>query len=215
MKVAILGGTGDLGKGLALRLSAKNDVTVGSRDAEKAKAIAEEYNKGGGRGIVGQANQEAIDSCDVAIIAIPAEHLEPFIRSVRVSPGKHIVVPVVPMYKDKDGFHYRPYEINGKQVSAAELVKALQPNAVVSSAFHTVPAERLANLSEQLNYDVLVTSESREAYKIVAELVLSIAGLRPYYVGGLSHSAYLEMLTPLILNVAVKNGLHAPSIRIV
>lgn len=215
MKVAILGGTGDLGKGLALRLSASHEVIVGSRDREKARAIAEQYNSEGGRGIVGMENQEALKESEISILAIPAEHLQSFLQSLQVSEGKHLVVPVVPMYRDKDGFHYRPYNFNGKQVSAAELVKAFKPYAIVSSAFHTVPAERLANISERLNYDVLVASEGRESYGAVAGLVSSIDGLRPYYVGGLSLSMYLEMLTPLILNIALRNGLHAPSIRVV
>jgi predicted dinucleotide-binding enzyme len=74
---------------------------------------------------------------------------------------------------------------------------------------------RLADLGQSLDYDVMVAADERETYDRVSQLVKTIAGLKPVYAGKLYTSRYLEPLTPLLLNVAINNRLHAPSLKIV
>jgi NADPH-dependent F420 reductase len=221
MKVSILGGTGDLGKGLALRLAESSEVIIGSRDTEKAKTIAEQYRAGfkDKRGseptITGMQNSEAVADGDYIIISIPYEVLPQFLDGLQIDPSKTVIVPVVPMKKVKEGFLYVPYQVEGQQISAAELVKFKTKGQRIASAFHTVPAMRLADLGQSLDYDVMVAADERETYDRVSQLVKTIAGLKPIYAGKLYASRYLEPLTPLLLNVAINNKLHAPSLKIV
>jgi len=221
MKVAILGGTGDLGKGLALRLAESFEVIIGSRDAEKANMIAEQYKAEFREKmsvtpkIIGMQNKDAARAGDYIIISIPHEFLQQFLDDLAIESTRTIIVPVVPMKKSKEGFSYVPYEVEGRQLSAAELVSLKTGSQNVTSAFHTVPAVKLADLSQPLDYDVMVAADSRQSYESAAQVISSIKGLRPIYAGRLYLSRYLESLTPLLLNVAINNRLHAPSIKIV
>ncbi len=221
MKVAILGGTGDLGKGLALRLAESFDVIIGSRDAEKAKSIAEQYKAeyrekmAATPNITGMQNNDAVKAGDYIIISIPYEVLQQFLDGLTVEATRTIIVPVVPMKKAKEGFSYVPYVVDGHQLSAAELVSLRTGSQNVVSAFHTVPAMKLADLSQSLDYDVMVAADNKQLYESAAGVVRSIRGLKPIYAGKLYVSRYLEPLTPLLLNIAINNKLHAPSIKIV
>lgn len=221
MKVSILGGTGDLGKGLALRLAEGSEVIIGSRNPEKARSIADQYvaEFRGIRGhtpkITGMQNSEALSNGEYIIVSIPFEVLPQFLDGLTVDASKTVIVPVVPMKKAKDGFFYVPYQVNGQQLSAAELVRSKTGSQNIVSAFHTVPAMRLADLAQTLDYDVMVAADDRVTYEKAAALIRSIGGLRPVYAGKLYTSKYLEPLTPLLLNVAINNRLHAPSLKIV
>ncbi|MGC8599586.1 MAG: NADPH-dependent F420 reductase [Nitrososphaeria archaeon] len=220
MKIAILGGTGDLGKGLALRLAKMNEVIIGSREKEKAEKIAEEYKKEAEKyelnlKFIGLTNQEAVESSDKIIISVPHEVLPQFLITLKNYEGKLFISPIVPMTKTKFGFSYEPFRIGDKEVSAAELIRSTLQGARVVSAFHTVPAMKLSDLNAKLNYDVLVAAEDRATFADAAEIISSIEGLNPLYAGKLYVSKYLESLTPLLLNIALNNGLHAPSLKIV
>ncbi len=220
MKIAILGGTGDLGKGLALRLAKNNEVIIGSREKEKAERLASEYREEGKKfgldlRFSGMTNQEAVDNSEKIIISVPHEVLPQFLLNIKNYDGKLFVSPVVPMVKTKAGFSYEPFKVGDREVSAAELIKSTLEGARVASAFHTVPAIKLSDLGAKLNYDVLIAADERETFSEVAEIVSSIEGLKPLYAGKLYTSKYLESLTPLLLNVAINNGLHSPSLKIV
>ncbi len=221
MKVSILGGTGDLGKGLALRLAESSEVIIGSRDPEKARSIADQYiaefkeKRGSVPNITGMHNSEAVSRGDYIIISIPYEVLPQFLDGLTVEASRTVIVPVVPMKKTKGGFSYTPYQVNGQQLSAAELARSRIGSQNVVSAFHTVPAIKLADLSQAHEYDVMVAADDRSIYERAAELIRSIGGLKPIYAGKLYVSRYLEPLTPLLLNIAINNKLHAPSLKIV
>ena len=98
--------------------------------------------------------------------------------------------------------------------SAAEKVAAALGTRV-ASAFHTVPAARLLDVGSELDYDVLVTAETRAVYSEAAALVSSIEGLRPLYAGALRNSRMVEGITPTLLNVGKLNKMRSPSIKIV
>lgn len=231
MKIAILGGTGPLGQGLALRWAELHEIAIGSRSEAKAKAIAERYRriatKHYGRGmrgsIDGDENRKAAKASEVVVLTIPYKDAPEFVRSLRdaVMDKDAIVSPIVPIKKAHDHFEYTPYpsfegpSASVRYLSAAELVaKELRSSRVVS-AFHTLPAQRLASLSTTLDYDVLMAGDDKKAVGIVAELVKQIPQLRPLHVGPLATSRMLEALTPLLLNLGLYNRIPSPSIRIV
>jgi predicted dinucleotide-binding enzyme len=123
---------------------------------------------------------------------------------------KLVISPIVPMVVTNGVFSLLP-----SPESAAERVAGALPGSRVAGAFHTVPAPRLAQLGEELAYDVLVTADSREVYNEVAPVVSSVAKLRPLYAGPLSVTRLVEGFTPAILNASRLNKLRSPSIRLV
>ena len=100
-------------------------------------------------------------------------------------------------------------------LSAAEVIQKIVAPTPVVSAFQTVPAAYLDNVDSIMNIDVLVAGDNPNSISLVSSLITDISNLRPLRVGGLENSALIESLTPLLLNVAVLNGLKEPSIRIV
>ncbi|MDD1720686.1 MAG: NADPH-dependent F420 reductase, partial [Euryarchaeota archaeon] len=140
MRIALLGGTGNIGEGLALRWAPKHAIVIGSRSEEKAEEAAascEERLKA--QGFVcefkGEENVQAIENCDVVVIALPYQHAIPTVDSIKeeLNPSAIILSPVVPIAKD--GFmRYVPQAQHG---SAAMEIKDMLPDHDVVAAFHT------------------------------------------------------------------------------
>jgi NADPH-dependent F420 reductase len=209
-RVAIVGGTGELGLGLAVRLSKRHQVVVGSRDPSRAKDAASKATGLSGGKVEGGTNQEAALWCEVAVLAIPELPSDETLLSIKPAvAGKLVVSPIVPMTV-RDGLFVPALESG----SAAERVSSVLQTRV-ASAFHTVPAARLLDADTALDYDVLVTADTRDVYAEVAALVSSIEGLRPLYAGPLRNSRMLETMTPTLLNVGKLNKIKSPSIKVV
>ncbi|MDA4118408.1 MAG: NADPH-dependent F420 reductase [Thaumarchaeota archaeon] len=209
--IAVIGGTGGLGLGLAARLAKSWAVTIGSREEARAAAAALRIASTSGGTVEGKANEEAARSCDIAIFAVP--DLPPGELFASLAPGlegKLVISPIVPL-KFKDGVFTVPFS----EESATERVAKSLPGSHVAGAFHTVPAPKLADLHEGLDYDVLVTAESREVFEQAAQVVSSVGRLRPFYAGPLRTSRMVEAFTPTLLNVSRLNKLDNPSIKIV
>ncbi|MFC6861987.1 NADPH-dependent F420 reductase [Halomicroarcula sp. GCM10025817] len=210
MDIALLGGTGDIGQGLALRWAADSNhtVIVGSRDAEKAETMAEEYeteldSRGREVTIEGLSNAAAAARADVVVTAVPAYHLTDTIEAVADELGDAILVsPAVGMKRDEDGFHYnRP-----GAGSVTELAANAAPDDMpVVGAFHNLAAGRLANLDADLDWDTVVVGDDADAKATVSELAEAIDGLRALDAGPLSNAAEVEAVTPLLINVARHN----------
>lgn len=221
--VSIIGGTGGLGKGLALRLSASGryKVVIGSRSPERARKASEEYNRlcvNCPSVITGAENSEAASMGDYVILAIPGSGVEGVVKRVRsrLREGSVVISPVVPMEKRGGFFYYKPPALGGSQVSMAEyILELLKPFDKVVAALHTLPAPVLADLSKTVSYDVPIACDDKLVYEKVAELVGSIRGLRPLYAGPLSTARYIEQLVPLLLNLGLHNGIKSPSIKVV
>ena len=214
MHVALLGGTGDIGEGLALRLGRDTDheVTVGSRDAEKATAAAEEYERtladhGIEATIEGRENPEAAAAADVVVLAVPAYYLADTLDAVADTLGDAVVVsPAVGMKREEAGMRYNPPGVG----SVTQLAAASAPEGTpVAGAFHNLAAGKLADLDADLDWDVPVVVSDETARETVVSLVEHIDGLRPLIAGGLDNAAEIEALTPLLINLAQHNeGLH-------
>ena len=211
MRIAILGGTGDIGQGLALRWAYDTDheVLIGSRDPERARTAAEEYeteldSRGLERKINGFANEMAADRADVVVLAVPPYHVGDTVESVgaKLDEETVLVTPAVGMKGDDDGLHYHPPSAG----SVTELVADRAPEGVpVVGAFHNLAADRLANLDIELDLDTLLVGDDEDAKETVRLLAEGIEGLRVLDAGPLANAAEVESVTPLLINIARYN----------
>ncbi len=203
MKVAIIGGTGRLGTGLASALGKKYEVYIGSRDAEKAKAAAESA------GVRGGESRTVAGLCDAAILTVPPEAIASLASFEKQLSGKLVISPIVPMRVEGGTFYYRE-----GQESAAEQVASALSSSRVSAALHTVPARFLRH-PDKLDIDVLIAADERGTFEETAEIVRGIGPVRPVYAGPLAMASTVERITPLLLNLAKLNGIRTPSVKFV
>ena len=220
MKIAILGGTGDIGEGLALRLAADtpHHVSIGSRDAEKAENKAEEYttelqSRGLDATVEGAENATAAAAADIVVLAIPPYHVGDTVEAIadELDEGDVLVSPATGMKRDDEGFHYHKPGAG----SVTRIVADAAPAGVdVVGAFHNLAAARLANLDADLGIDTLVIGDDADAKRTVTDVAEGIEGLRALDAGGLANAPEIEGLTPLLINVAGNNdGLHDLGVR--
>ncbi|MFQ6054200.1 MAG: NADPH-dependent F420 reductase [Candidatus Bathyarchaeia archaeon] len=228
MRIGIIGGTGNMGRGLAIRWALKHEVLVGSRRLEKARRIAKQLNDLA-RGfyqseilghVTGVVNADAVGGSEVVVVTLPPKATVPALKELRehLNPEQIVVSTVVPMSRRGNLFYFT--SLSGEDAaqegrSAAEVIQRMVEPVPVVSAFQTVPAAYLSNIDSILNIDVLIAGDDDLAITIVSKLVRDIPNLRPLRVGPLENSKWIESLTPLLLNAAVLNGLHDPSIRVV
>ncbi len=213
MKIALLGGTGDIAEGLVLRWSkAGHEIFIGSRSDEKAKGIASEYieklnDLGIESKIHGMPNADAAKAAEVVIISIPPEYAAATISQIKDSFTDQIVVtPVVSMERQEDkSFIYNPPPHGS---SALEIKEALPETARLVSAYHNLPAKELSKVEEDLDYDVVICGDDEEAKEVVKKLTEEIPTMRVLDAGPLKLSAMIEAITPLIVNLNVKYKQH-------
>jgi NADPH-dependent F420 reductase len=204
--IAILGGTGDLGSGLAkCWLKADYPVVIGSRSAEKAVAFAAEL----GGGATGEDNLEAARAAEIIVLAVPFSNHESSLHEIKdVVQGKIVVDAVVPLVPPKVSTVQLP-----KEGSAAQIAQSLLGDGVrVVSAFHNVGASKLHE-GNRADCDVLVFSNDKEA----RELVIGLAGIvatRGVDGGMLANSAAAEALTSVLIAINRKYKVPGAGIRI-
>jgi len=214
LKVGIVGGTGDIGEGIAMRLSQHHEVIIGSREAEKAVVCSEDcYQTLAGLGlpctISGVSNQEAVDQGEVIILALPFKHVESTLSSLHGLEKKVVISPVNPMEK-RDYFVYTP----PSEGSAALYIKKLLPEGTrLCTAFNTVAANKWKALREDLEYAIPVCGDDTVAKGTVMALVNCIPHIRAYDAGPLEASCMVECLTPLLLNIARFNRMRDVGIQ--
>lgn len=204
--IAILGGTGNLGSGLAkCWVAAGYAVVIGSRSVEKAQAFAAEL----GDNASGKSNVEAAKTADVVVLAIPFASHEASLREVKdVVQGKIFVDAAVPLVPPKVSTVQLPAE-----GSAAQIAQNLLGDSVrVVSAFHNVSASKLHN-GGRTDCDVLVFSNDKEARDIVIALA-GIIATRGIDGGVLANSAAAEALTSVLIGINRKYKVPGASIRI-
>ena len=209
MKIAILGGTGSIGEGFALRWAGKHEIMVCSREADKAEKAAGEYrerlsNMGLTCSLDGSTNEMGIRDVDVVVLSVPYTGVTTLLKSLLPHFNDQIVISlVVPMKKNKF-FEYTP----PKHGSAALEIRDVLPKTVkVVSAYHNVSAKKLSNPDIELDYDVVVCGNDEPAKGKVMELTREIKSLRPLDGGGLEFSYMNESLTPFLINLAIRNHL--------
>ena len=208
MKIAILGGTGSIGEGLALRWAVKHEVFVGSRKLEKAQVSTDRYRKileesGNTCTITGCVNPDAVDQADVVVLSVSYEHVSSIIDIIKPYLKEQIIISiVVPMKKDSH-FLYTP----PKSGCAAVEIQGLLPEGVkLVSAFHNVSAKKLSDINKKLDMDVFICGDHKEANNVVSDLVKDIPKLNPMIAGPLEVSCMVESITPLLVNLAIFNN---------
>lgn len=223
MRISIIGGTGGMGEGLALRWALNHDILIGSRDIEKAKNTASEYEKRAREyykningSIKGGDNIEIAKDCDLLILSIPYEYTRDTCSRISkvVRDDTIILSPIVPMRKGKNGFEYIPMHDNVK--SATEIViENISKRERIVSTLHTISEVKLRDLDASLDCDVYIAGDNINNVKKISELLQEIKGLRPLYIGDLTLAYQIEVLTPMLLNVGIKNKIKHPALRII
>jgi NADPH-dependent F420 reductase len=204
--IAILGGTGDQGLGLALRFAkAGRRVVIGSRAVERAVAAVEEVRKlVPGADVVGFGNEDATAAARIVILSVPFEHTAGTLKAIKASleAGQIVVSMGVPLASAIGDGAVRTLGV--WQGSCAELVASLLPEGVHAvSAFQNVSAHRLRELGHPVECDVVV-SGAPEPRKAVMALVGLVPGLRAIDGGPLSNARIVESITALLIGLNIR-----------
>jgi 8-hydroxy-5-deazaflavin:NADPH oxidoreductase len=199
--IAVIGGTGPQGRGLAYRWAKHGHrVLIGSRSAERAAATAEEIlGRLPDAEVSGAANADAAVSADVVVLAVPYDGHDDLVTALadRLA-GKIVISCVNPLGFDKQG----PYGLEVPGGSAAETTAALVPSARVVGAFHHVSAVSLWGEAEFLDHeDVLVCGDDADAKAVVVELARAITSRDGIDAGRLRMARQLEPLTAVLISV--------------
>ncbi len=210
--VCIVGGTGALGFGLALRFGCEQiPVFIGSRDDHRAREAAERATDIVANGsFTGLVNQEAVGRAPVVILSVPFRSQSETLTNLKeaLTEGQLLVDATVPLAAAVSGKATRTLGV--WQGSAAQQAQEMAPDGVrVVSAFHTVSAALLSDLGHELNEDVLICGDRRADKAQLAQLVQRVPGLRPVDCGPLELARILEQLTPLIISINVRNKIRA------
>ena len=223
MKVGIIGGTGGMGKGFALRWSQNHNVIVGSRDAARAAESAKEYTNlakevfGEIKGsISGSDNVSVAKESDVLILSIPYENIDTVCSRIlsEIKDSCVVVSPIVPMTKTDVGFECVSIKEN-KPFSYKLVLEHMKDKSKLVSAFHVISEKKLVNQILELDYDIFVCGDDKDSVGVVNELINEIKGLRAIYLGPIELSYLAEMSTPLLLNAMIRNKIKNPGIKII
>ncbi len=207
--LAFLGGTGPEGRGLALRLALAGErAIIGSRDAGRAATAAEEMQLlAPGTHVEGAVNADAATQADLVFLTFPYEGQRPVLEQLHETlAGKVVVIVIAPIQFERGRGASAVAVPAG---SAAQEAQDLLPNSLVVAAFQNVSAVELQEPDKEMEGDVIVCSDHREAKEKVMELVRKIHDLRPVDGGGLANAKYVEQITPLLLNINRIYKIHA------
>jgi NADPH-dependent F420 reductase len=210
--IPIVGGTGALGSGLALRWAlAGRRIAIGSRSAERAgEAAAKLREAAPGAEVEGLLNEEAAGRAEVVFLTVPFRAQSENLNNLRdaLRPGQILVDCTVPLAAAVSGKATRSLGV--WQGSAAQQAQEMVPEGVtVVSALHTVAAPTLADPEAALGEDVLVCGDRKADKARVARLIEAIPGLRAVDAGPLEMARIVEQLTPLLISVNVRYKAHA------
>jgi NADPH-dependent F420 reductase len=213
--IAIIGGAGELGFGLALRFAAAGlKVVIGSRDGAKAQEAASRVKATvGDAEVSGLGNAEAAAGGTIVVLAVPFSAQAAILKSIKPALKTAILLDTtVPLAATVGG---RPTRMLGVwEGSAAQAARELLPGVTVVSAFHNVSADVLQDLSATPDCDILICGDDAAAKERVAALVKLIPGLRPVDAGTLEMSRIVESLTALLIALNRRHKVRHCGIRI-
>ena len=213
--IAIIGGAGELGLGLALRLAqAGAKVVIGSRDEKKAQEAAARVKTAvADADVAGFANADAAAKATVVILAVPFSAQAAILKTIRPALKTAILVDAtVPLAATVGG---KPTRLLGVwEGSAAQAARDLLPGVPVVSAFHNVSADILQDLSATPDCDILICGDDAAAKDRLSALVALIPGLRPLDAGPLEMSRIVEGVTALLISLNRRYKVHHTGIRI-
>lgn len=206
--IAVVGGTGPQGSGLAFRFArAGHQVVLGSRSAERAEAKAEEMRQLGAATVTGATNADACDAATVVVVAVPYDGHDQLVAALALHLEDKVVVTCVnPLCFDKRG----PVGLLGGDSSAAETAAKLLPRSTVVGAFHHLSAVSLHDPDVDLSdHTVMVASDDESAADRVAELARAVTGHLGVCVGPLRLNRHLEPLTAVLISTNRRYRTHS------
>jgi len=210
--IAIIGGTGPAGLGLALRWArAGETVIIGSRDVQRAQQAAASIRQKVGEQarVSGMENAEACGAADILMLTVPFEGQAAILKQLKaaITEGSILIDATVPLAASVGGRPSRPLGV--WQGSAAQQAAELVPKEVsVVAAFHNVSAE-LLNGDVPLDCDVIVCSDDPDAAQLTRELAAKIPGVRPIDGGKLENARIVEQITALLIGMNIRHKGHA------
>lgn len=212
--IAVIGGTGAEGSGLALRWAAAGyPIIIGSRSAEKAAGACVELNEqlpSGCIDITGGTNAEAASAADVVVLSVPYSAQEATIdQIVAGSQGKVVITVAVPLKPPKVSTVWQP----SAGSAALEAQDQLGDGVKVVAAFQNVSATHLLDLEWHPESDVLITGDDREAKQVAAELAVA-AGFFGVDAGPLANASVVEGLTAVLIGINARNKVKGAGVRI-
>ena len=215
-KIAILGGTGAEGSGLAFRMAkAGEHILIGSREAARAQETARLLREriGGAALIEGLDNPSAAAACDVAVLTVPFSGIVAVLKQLKSvwKPGTIVIDTTVPLAATIGG---APTRVLGVwQGSAAEQTRELLPDSVsLAAALQNLGAELLAG-DGPVDCDVLVCSDDERAKQVASELVAKIPGARALNGGKLENARIVESITALLIGLNIRHKVHSAGVR--
>lgn len=215
--IAILGGTGPQGQGLALRWAqAGQTIIIGSRDAQRAQEVAAKVAERAGTNakVAGMENSVACAATDLCVLTVPFEGQASLLKQLKPAfkAGSILIDATVPLATTVGG---RPTRVLGVwQGSAAQQTAELVPKGVtVVGAYHNVSAE-LLNAEGDVDCDVIVCSDDDNARSIASELAEKIPGVRAVDGGKLENARIVEQITALLITLNIRHKVHSAGIRI-
>jgi 8-hydroxy-5-deazaflavin:NADPH oxidoreductase len=215
-KIAILGGTGAEGSGLAYRLAkAGEHILIGSRDVTRAQETAKLLREriGSVVQVEGMDNSFAAAACDVAVLTVPFSGTAALLKQLKSiwKPGTIVIDTTVPLAATVGGAATRVLGV--WQGSAAEQTRELLPAGVsLAAAFQNLGAEILAT-DNPVDCDVLVCGDDENAKQVASELVAKIPGARALNGGKLENARIVESLTALLIGLNMRYKVHGAGIR--
>jgi NADPH-dependent F420 reductase len=216
--IAVIGGTGGQGFGLAARWArAGYAVIIGSRARERAEAAAQKARDavGGGARVQGLENRAATEAANIVVLTVPFEAQVDILKGIKdaLTPGKLFVDVTVPLAASVGGRATRTLGV--WQGSAAAQATEMVPKGVpVVAAFQTVAADALQDLQHPLDSDVLVCGDDKDAKQRFRPLVEAVPGARFVDAGPLENSRILEQITALLIGINIRHKVHGAGIRI-
>jgi len=211
--IAVLGGTGNQGPGLARRWakSGRYNVIIGSRQAEKGQRVANELNRELGQNLIqGMANEDAAKAADICVLTVPYSAQGPTLQSLKdVLQGKILIDVTVPLKPPKVARVNIP-----KGRSAGEEAQAiLGEGARVVSAFQNIGSAHLAGDEGRIDCDVLVCGDDKAA-KAEAIALAEAAGMRGINAGPLQNAVVVEGLTSILIGINIRRKVKGAGIKI-
>ena len=215
--IAIIGGTGDQGFGLALRFAkAGEKVIIGSRQQQKAEDAASKASEilGPNASISGMENPKAAAGAEIVVMSVPFAAQIDIIESIAdtIRPDSIFVNVVVPLSTAVGG--NATTVLGVWEGSAAQQAARLLPRTKIVSAFHNVVAESLQDLDRKVDSDVIVCGDSIETRKVVMDLAREIPGVRAVDGGRLENSRIVEEVTALLIGINIRYKVKDAGIRI-
>ncbi len=212
--IAVIGGTGAEGSGLAIRWAAAGyPIIIGSRAAEKAEASAAEFSTAlpaDSASMTGQANADAAQAADLIVLSVPYRAQQPTIADIAAAcQGKTVITVGVPLKPPKVARVWQPEGGSAAQEAQVQFGE----NVTVIAAFQNISATHLQDLSWVPDCDVLITGDDKAAKQIARELAAA-SGFVGVDAGPLVNSSVVEGLTAVLIGINMRNKVKSSGIRI-